>query len=259
MILVAGGDSFIWGSELADSPNGGLNGYSLSTYPALLAKQAKLEYQCVAYPGNANNAISRMVIDYCEEHKDQNLFVFVTWTFAQRFEFRFNSPANKWTGKWYSVSSWHGSDEFEFQEPDLDADTIRKFTNMFFKHVGDNEHYEVYSVIKEVLFLQNYLDLNNIPYLFTTANNIVYESDCYTRSKDKSMINLYQQINWNRWFFFPAGTVPIKETRSPRGFYQWAVESKYKVGPDMHPLEDAHSDAAELIKEKFNELVKKSI
>jgi hypothetical protein len=37
------------------------------------------------------------------------------------------------------------------------------------------------------------------------------------------------------------------------------VENKYKVGVDGHPLEDAHKDAAELIKEKFNELVKKSI
>jgi len=54
---------------------------------------------------------------------------------------------------------------------------------------------------------------------------------------------------------FPSGTNP-GDTLTPRGFYQWAVENKYKVGPQGHPLESAHVDAAGLIKEKFNELVK---
>jgi predicted metal-dependent phosphoesterase TrpH len=68
---------------------------------------------------------------------------------------------------------------------------------------------------------------------------------------------LYNQINFDNWYFFPIGA-GTNQTETPRGFYQWAVENKYKVGV-THPLEDAHKDAAELIKEKFNELVKKSI
>ena len=35
-------------------------------------------------------------------------------------------------------------------------------------------------------------------------------------------------------------------------------ENKYKIGV-THPLEDAHQDAAKLMQEKFNELVKKFI
>jgi hypothetical protein len=57
---------------------------------------------------------------------------------------------------------------------------------------------------------------------------------------------------------FPKGTDP-GDTLTPRGFYQWAVENKYNIGPEGHPLEDAHRDAALLIKEKFDEMVKKSI
>ena len=55
---------------------------------------------------------------------------------------------------------------------------------------------------------------------------------------------------------FPAGQ-GSDQTEAPRGFYQWAVENKYNIGPDGHPLEQAHHDAEILIKEKFNELVKK--
>jgi hypothetical protein len=69
---------------------------------------------------------------------------------------------------------------------------------------------------------------------------------------------LYNQINFDNWYFFPAG-IGQNQTKTPRGFYQWAVESKYSMGTEGHPLESAHHDAAILIKEKFNELVKKSI
>jgi hypothetical protein len=57
---------------------------------------------------------------------------------------------------------------------------------------------------------------------------------------------------------FPPATEEWN-TMSPRGFYQWAVENKYTVGPDNHPLEQAHQDAAQLIKDKFDEVVKKHL
>ena len=58
MIIVAGGDSIIWGSELADSPHGGPNGYSRNTFPALLAGE---NYVCAAYPGISNYEIANRV------------------------------------------------------------------------------------------------------------------------------------------------------------------------------------------------------
>jgi hypothetical protein len=93
-----------------------------------------------------------------------------------------------------------------------------------------------------ILNLQNYLIQNNIPYLFTCVDNCIITDN--------------PEINWDRWYMFPPGTA-ADETHTPRGFYQWAVENKYTVGSEHHPLEDAHRDAAELIRSKFNELVEK--
>jgi hypothetical protein len=89
------------------------------------------------------------------------------------------------------------------------------------------------------------------------ADNSYYETNNYLRNNDKFLKSLYEQIDWDQWYFFPEGT-QANETCAPRGFYQWAIESKYQIGIS-HPLEKAHSDAAELMKEKFNELVKKNI
>ena len=235
MILIAAGDSFVWGSELADSPHGGPYGYSQNTYPALLAKQHDMAYYCAAYPGNANNAISRMAIAACKDNPGCALLV--TWTYPQRSEFRFNDG-------WASVNSWHTNHE--------------EFSRQYFKHAGVTEYYEIYSVLKEIVFLQQYCQIHKIPYLFMTADNTFYQHENYHRSRDQDIDNLYNQIDWNNWFWFDPGTEP-DETPAPRGFYQWAMENKYSMGPEGHPLESAHKDAAELIKEKFNEVVTKSL
>lgn len=185
MITVAGGDSHVWGSELADSPHGGSDGYSRNTFTALLAGP---NYTCVAYPGLGNREIAHRVIDACTPlvKSELNLIVVVCW-------------------------SWPARDS------KLDSDD-------------------------EVLELQNFLELYRIPYLFTCVDNC--------------MITDNPKINWKQWYLFPSGTEP-GDTLQPRGFYQWAIENKYIVGVDGHPLEDAHKDAVTLIKEKFDEMVKK--
>jgi hypothetical protein len=95
---------------------------------------------------------------------------------------------------------------------------------------------------KWIIALQQYLKFHDYPYLFTCIDNCVVTDN--------------PEIDWDSWYLFPAGTNP-DETLRPRGFYQWAIENKYSIGIDGHPLEQAHQDAAELIKEKFNELVTK--
>jgi hypothetical protein len=179
--VLAGGDSFVWGSELADSPHGGPNGYSKSTFPALLADN----YICAAYPGTSNFEIARTVRSYLNWLKN-DVFVIVCWTWPSR-------------------------------DGVVDSDNA-------------------------ITSLQEYLDFHEYRYLFTCADNCVVTGN----------------LDYSNWFLFPAGEAP-HETSAPRGFYQWAVENKYSIGPQHHPLEQAHADAAKLMQEKFNEMVKKSV
>jgi hypothetical protein len=187
-MIIAAGDSFIWGSELADSPHGGPNGYSRNTFPALLAKEFGLRYKCAAYPGSSNTDIARQVR---ESTKDNKAFVIVSW-------------------------SWPSRDD------QLTSD-------------------------REILATQQYLEYHGHGYMFTCADNCV--------------VTGHSKIKWDNWFLFPV--IPNSGWHSneePRGFYQWALEHKYELAPkDKHPLEQAHIDAANLMKDKFNELVKKHL
>tara|TARA_R110000803_G_scaffold97872_3_gene165963 strand:- start:36 stop:584 length:549 start_codon:yes stop_codon:yes gene_type:complete len=182
MKVLAGGDSFVWGSELSDSPHGGPNGYSKKTFPAQLSKK---EYCCVAYPGIGNKEIVHRILSHLAWAKKPNL-VIVCWTWPSR-------------------------------DNELDSDV-------------------------HIKTLQEHLEYHNIPYLFTCADNCVVTG----------------KLDYTNWFMFPAGTEEW-QTKDPRGFYQWARENKYPVGKELHPLEEAHAAAAQLLKDKINEMVKEYI
>ena len=273
MILVAGGDSLIFGSELSDQIN---QTPSKKTFSAQLANQANLEYISTALPGNANAAISRMTLRKCQDLQQQGkkFAVLIMWSFVSRYEFRFNYQTRQRNSPWYSVSPWtiesdlkKISDNYFTPNSGIEHQQLKNiltarntgvadFASVFYKHVGDSEYYEMYSSFREFIFMQDYLKLNGIPYIFLAASNTFHQHENYFRSQDTWLSDLYQMIDWNRWFFFPATSVSL--TREPKGFFHWATENKYPMGT-THPLETAHDDAVKLIREKFNELVTKNL
>jgi hypothetical protein len=289
MIIVAAGDSFVYGSELDDCfdgeggpdpewnkgnpewPSSFLIRHSKKTFTSLLSDGH--DYDCVAWPGYGNDSISRTVVERCEQLDKSNVFVIVSWTFPGRYEFRFNYDTKQRKSPWHTITPWIIETEENIKKEFINDDTkieyqqaqtnkrakttgIADFAEVFYKHVGNSEYWEVYSSLKEIIYLQNYLKINNIRYMFSCADNSIIEN--YSIKNDNSTIkSLYKQIDFDKWFLFPSG-IEEHQTRTPRGFYQWAVENKYPMGT-THPLESAHADAAKLMKEKFNELVKKSV
>jgi hypothetical protein len=256
MIIVAG-DSFVYGSELKDATK---------TFPKILAQQ----YEDISWPGYANDSIARTTIERCEQGGVTG--VIVSWTFPGRYEFRFAYNTKQIKSPWYSINAWTIKENIKEIEEEFitknqnilnaQIDTINRarqtgvaeFADAFYKHVGSTEYWEIYSSLKEIVYLQNYLKIKLIPFMFTCADTILF----YHATKPDSVLDsLFYQIDFDHWFLFPPATEP-QNTTTPRGFYQWAIENKYPVGT-THPLESAHQAAANLIQEKFNELVTKFI
>lgn len=270
LTIIGAGDSFIYGSELSDCLEAVWRNeykHSDSTFTALLAKD--YNYKCIAWPGFGNDSIARNVIAYCEGHLQDSVAVIVSWTFPGRYEFRFNYNTQQRTSPWYTITPWTikldvGSEyhtendaieQFHARTVERAKNTgIHSFAQEFYRHVGDSEYWEIYSSLKEIVYLTNYLKIKNIPYLFTCADNSLRFNGTIG-TPDPTIHSLLQQVNWDEWFWFPAGVNP-QDTQNPRGFYQWAVENKYRMGT-THPLEEAHQCAAQLIQGKFNEMVNK--
>ena len=245
--LIAGGDSFVWGNELAD----GNTSYSLNTFPALIAKRMSLEYHCAAQPGASNNAIRRETMDACEKNSDVE-FVLVCWTFLGRYEFKFDES-------WEQLSSWSIVDNsneikkyfqndnpviFDWHVKKLARDKglgIHQFAKVFYHYVGSFEYWELYNTLCEMVMLSQYLKLKKIPYLFTTADNTMSMTKHFPN--EQTLKTLLTQIDFNRWAYFPIDL----------GFYNWAKENNFSFGT-THPLESAHIAASDILYERIRNL-----
>lgn len=251
--LIAGGDSFIYGSELTDCVDeSGVEQASKLTFPSLIAKECGLEYVCTAMPGYSNTAIRRNVMDACETHTNIDL-VLVQWTFSSRFEFRFGNSYADWKqiGSWLTIDDPKDHiDKTFLNANDIVRDRhikfleyqkllgVSDFAKIFYKHIKLN-YWEKYTTLSEMVMLQQYLTIRKIPYLFTVADSEFYDIFHKTFDfEDQTIKTLKNQIDEKYIMYYPSNL----------GFLQWAMVNKFPFGT-THPMDEAHIEAANIVYE----------
>jgi len=219
MKLLASGCSLIYGSELSDEGTG-TGEHSNQTYPALLAKHLDLEYECVACPGYGNDSITRSIIEHCSDNIG---FVVVNWSYFDRYEYCHRE--NGWQNLGAVTNTKHPC-----------YHDLNILSKAFFAYLSPD--YTYYKYLAEIVLLQGVLQNKKIPYLFTTTESGLFEYDRFQKCR-----NLLDTINFDQWYMWIENNKKI-------GFCEWASKSGFAIGPESHPLEEAHQAAFELIKEK---------
>ena len=268
-ILIGGGDSFTWGSELPDQHMDHLtNSPSQLTWASLVAKHYGYEYVCAAKPGCGNNSITRRVINQIAKHDSKEIYVAVMWTYTHRSEIRLRNmkPYNTVIHDpvvaarfdiddfWINLNAWHGlsfeekmsffpkdihPERYEFFREQHDTMTsigITDASKYFYAPTGDN-YYHQYNFLKEINLLQFYLQNKNIKYFFCLAADEMLNPEPLIVSDS----GLWNTINWNNWY---------KENT----FHKWAKDYPHC---GSHPGIEAHQDWFNLILPKINECFEK--
>lgn len=258
MKLISAGDSFIFGTELSDQK---YDQFSKLSYPSLVAASMGIDYTSVAFPGIANNSISRRIYDYCIQQRNEDKFVVVGWTFPNRYEFYFYGAESHWQSitpwtvkdaktmskdlKDRDISSTVILDQLEHNKR-LESAGVSAFATELYKRVALSRYWEAYSTLKEMVHMQNFFKLYNIPYIYTVADSgFLFDQTGF--EVDQSLTAMLSELDMSRLFLFP----------DCQGFYVWAVRSNYPIG-DTHPLEEAHRDAAIMIRKFIDELDQKN-
>ena len=263
-LLISGGDSFTWGSELPDQKLDHLvNLPSKSTWAALIANQYNMDYICTAKPGGANNTIVRRIIKEINAHRGEDIYVAVMWTFTHRSEIRLRNmhPYNTIVHDpvvaarydiddyWINFNAWHGltfDEKMEFFPRDM-SDWDRTFfreqhdkltqigmaqaSDAFYKITGDYSYHN-YNSLKEMMFLELYCKQRNIPYFFCSASDELFKNQP-PDILESGLVDL----DWNCWY-------------RENGFHPWA---KNYPQCGNHPGIEAHKDWFDLILPKVSQ------
>jgi hypothetical protein len=227
-VLISGGDSFTYGSELPSQEH---------TWANLLANRKGWNMCNTARPAASNSSIRRNVMNAVHKYKDLDLFVAVMWSFPNRYEFRFAYDTGHLDSPWYSINPWtyndqnfedhfHNKDDEVLQaqqanRANAEATGISDFAKSYVKNVAQTEYWELYTSWCEIVMLQNYLDNQDIPYAFLNVDDSLFACNI---PMDTSLTTLRQSINW---------------FAHDEGMFNWAKRTEQQFYT-THPTESAH-------------------
>ena len=210
MKLKSFGCSFFYGSDLTDQINHDWPPYAHSnlTWPALISKKYQIEYECYAEPGIGNFKILCDVISQASLD-DPSIFL-INWTWIDRFDFVNNFE------QWTTIRP--------------SADTA--LSDLYYR----NFHSQIKDMINSVYYINTAIDFlieRNVPFLMSYMDYTVLEAVDPNWHDPKYLSVIQQKIKKHLINF------------QGKNFLDWSRDHGFPVSDAWHPLECAHSAAAD--------------
>lgn len=218
------GCSFIFGNELGDDAHDGTQDTpSQFTWPALIAAKLGAEYQCFAQPGTGNLRILDQIIHQAELSDSETLFV-VGWTWIERFDFVVDGDRDgRWRKHWDTITA---ADE-------------SKQARVYYK----NFHSELKDKLQSLIYIRTAIDLlkqKQIPFVMTSIDDLLLDRQWHATN---SVTSLQDYVE------------PYISDFEGRNFLAWAQHHGFPIGRLLHPLDQAHTAAADCQLQTVREVI----
>ena len=213
MILKSFGCSFIFGTDLHDdSRHRPKATYSKYTWPALLAHSRGWDYACYARPGAGNLEILERLLSQLTDA--QPAVYVVGWSWIDRFSYTGEEHCH-WRSPWQSLMP-------------IDTDSL-----------SQTYYRSLHSELRDK---------------FTTLVNIRTAIDCLKQRGHRFIMTYMDDLTFDqRWNTTPAVTElqrycePYMTRFDGKTFLEHSKEKGFEISQTLHPLENAHQAAFELI------------
>lgn len=227
MKLKSFGCSFIYGNDLLDDNRaGGFATPSQLTWPAVIAKQLQVPYECFAKPGSGNLHILNQVLTHAAIDHADTVYV-IGWTWTDRFDYT-DAACAFYTGRdvWKTVCPVSTSPEAQHYYRHLHSELRDKLTALI--HIS---------------LAINVLTRNSIPFVMTYMDDIIMDRQWHV---PLSVSSLQDQVR------------PHLHNFEGQNFLDWSRQQGFEISATLHPLEPAHAAAADhmlkLVTDKFDQL-----
>lgn len=225
------GCSFIFGTDLHDDNRAGVMALpSNFTYPAHIARHRDLFYSCHARPGAGNFEILNRLIEQLaigKTDKDHSIYV-INWTWIDRFSYIDHDratgrhPYNPWG--WASI---------------MPVDQGPTATS-YYKHLHSQMRDQLSTLISIKCAIDQLLAAQR-PFIMTWTDPLIWEKPTQC---PHSMEFLQEQIK------------PYLSDFDGSNFLDWTRTKGFAISDSLHPLEQAHEAAAEMIMADWDRFVR---
>jgi len=214
MKLLAIGDSFTYGDELAD--------HSLA-WPYLLGKHLGYEVTNLGKPGKSNTYIVRQAIEHAHEYD----LIVIAWSHFARIEFADDHGLyDLWPGNRGNLFNY----ELDYRK------NLLEYIN---RHHSDQYLYSQYLI--DIILLQSYLRQNNKKYIMLDSFNECYNKDLPKDKLRKLAKHLLDKVDSIYYLGWPNETMQ-----------EWTYGTSQ--GQGGHFLEQGHEIVADKIYEYIRHL-----
>ena len=222
--VIAVGDSFTRGDELANCPQQ-LHEYlypftySNLTWSALLAEQFNCDYECYALGGIGNQWMSWKTAGIIAS----DALIIVNWTWFERFDYVDTKIVkNVWT-------TTHPRHE-------------DKLNHYFYRNL-DSDIWNLHRNLQQMHSTISLLKQNNVDFIMTCLDTDYCADFDNFRPPDSNVSRHWKSSIAN----LQAQVVPHIVNFEGMSFLDWSKHKNYELGPNGHPLEKAHIEAANYI------------
>lgn len=219
------GCSFIYGSELHNELRDDCwSEPSRFAWPALVAKKLNVEYQCFAVPGSGNLQIFEKILNHAVT-ENGNAFYIIGWTWIERFDYTVADSNPEWGDSWQTICPAAIDNNSRFYYKNIHSEFRDKLTSLTYIALAIR-------ILKE----------NNIPFLMTYQDPLMLDQQWNVSAGGKFLQNQISQC----MTAFDGCT-----------FLDWARQNNFPISELWHPLEEAHSAAADYMLDQVQAQVDK--
>lgn len=223
MKIVSFGDSFVYGTELANNDAGN------QSWIALAAGNIGVDYETLAVPGCGNENISQQVLTYFANNPVDDTLAVINWTWSMRWDVYF--VANE---SWTTIGPSCVPSNLQDILPKVQAQQVIDFYNTF---AGNSMVWDRYRTLQTMLMTQQYLAHRGVTSVQTYMDHSVFDQEYHAPNYIQELQRLVQK--------------PL-ETFDGKNFLDWSRDRGYAITqPWQHPLEDAHQAASKLWQSRY--------
>jgi len=224
--IIGFGDSFVFGTELADNPDGS------KSWIAQAARDLGCSYSTNAMPGCGNDRIAQQVYSYYSNNTSNNTLAVINWTWVARWDFYLTERKI-----WITLGPTCVPEKLKWIMLRKDAQEMIDFYN------------------RRVLVLQN--KFRNLQTILAVQT--------YLKSKNIASVQTYMDYELlNQGEHAPDYVQELQALVKPEltlfegeNFVDWSRKNGFQVtDPGLHPLEQAHAAACELWVDTYAQILK---